>query len=608
MPSRSDKTSSQRSRSLFHTIAAELAPYPGRTTASLRDALGIVLALVLAMTLRTPGIALALALLFLSQRERPGLTLRNCIHITLGSALALALSLVFVQLTDGGEVARFLGTALGIFAAAFCMVATTEPLFFTIFSFYWFLDLAAWDTHRSATATVAAGLNSLSALALVMLCSAAIQYLFGSRHPVEDLRAEMLRRTTSLANLFRALAEPPSVQNTVKVRALRNAVLQFAHSGDLRMQELYDRIHDSSRDLALVPIGTQYRIQLLSRILEKTVLLAFGHDRPSTDAVFYTALADLCDRMRSSNHGAAPLPATAPPRLQAIHLEIRQYIESRQWPHEPPAFAPGRKTRTRLFLPGVFDQPNEALYALKLTLAAMVCYVFYNAIAWPGILTCVVTVLFTGLSSTGAMKQKQLYRFSGAAIGGALGIATVAFLFPNMDSITALAVVVGLVAMASSWVLRSPRMSYVGVQIGFAFFLTTVPTFSAATSISPARDRVIGISLGILVMWFIFDQLWPVRTSTALHHALDRIHTATAQLRTLAHPAPGNASSQTLVQLRIVVARELATMQGLESAIHFDVGKDHRRELASTRRLIRHIEAAAGSFYNEALRLSEPVA
>ena len=38
----------------------------------------------------------------------------------------------------------------------------------------------------------------------------------------------------------------------------------------------------------------------------------------------------------------------------------------------------------------------------------------------------------------------------------------------------------------------------------------------ATRSISPARDRLVGVALGILVMWFVFDQIWPVRTSDAL--------------------------------------------------------------------------------------------
>ena len=86
-------------------------------------------------------------------------------------------------------------------------------------------------------------------------------------------------------------------------------------------------------------------------------------------------------------------------------------------------------------------------------------------------------------------------------------------LFPNMDSITSLVVVVAAVAFLSAWVIRSPYMGTVGTQIGFAFFLTTLQGFGATTQIATARDRVFGVLLGVIVMWFIFDQIWPTRTS-----------------------------------------------------------------------------------------------
>ncbi len=66
---------------IVRTIQAELAPFPGRLSGSLRDTLGCIIALVLAMTLRVPGISLAMALLFLLQRERPGLSLRSSLNI-----------------------------------------------------------------------------------------------------------------------------------------------------------------------------------------------------------------------------------------------------------------------------------------------------------------------------------------------------------------------------------------------------------------------------------------------------------------------------------------------------------------------------------------------
>jgi len=250
----------------------------------------------------------------------------------------------------------------------------------------------------------------------------------------------------------------------------------------------------------------------------------------------------------------------------------------------------------------VFESSDVTLHALKLTFAATICYIIYNAVAWPGIFTCVVTVLFTGLSSTGAMKQKQLYRILGAAIGGALGIATVRLLYPNTDSITALTLIVAPIALLSGWVLRSPRISYVGVQIGFAFFLTVLRGFSATTSLAPARDRIAGIVLGILVMWFIFDQLWPTRTSDALKVVLFRIQSARDRLRGLDEQTALRIAENTFDQMRTIVASELAHMQQLDFSVYFEIGWHRKREIVQSRRLIKQIEASAAEFYALALQ------
>ena len=599
---------SPREDDFFSLLAEDLAPYPGRISGSLRDTLGILLAVLLAMTLRVPGISLAGALLFLMQRERPGLTLRVGVQILGGCAAAAAMSLLWVQLTDGSEVARFLGLVVGVFLSAFCMAGTTTPLFWTIFGFYGFVDLAAWDAHRSTDATVTYCLNNVASFALVLACSAAVEYAFGTRHPAEEFDRELSKRINALERFYRTLADGQS--QSQEFRVSRHALLQFSHAGAVYLNELYDR----QRDFGVqIPVGLRYRIGLLTRAIQKSVGLGFYHFRDqegSGHQEAYRAITELCHAIavRETYQNAHLVAPNEPLPLREIYLELQQYAGIAQPRSDvPPSTLPVRRgTRSlQFFQPGVFDDPEVAFYALKLALAATVCYLIYNAVAWPGILTCVVTVLFTGLSSTGAMKQKQLYRLSGAAVGGALGIATVSLLFPNMDSITALMLVLTPVALLSSWVTRSPRISYVGVQIGFAFFLTALPGFGPVTQLSPARDRIIGVALGIGVMWFIFDQLWPIRTSDALRKALLQIRSATAQLPGMQESAAARRRQPDFDHLRASVSLELAHVQQLDFAARFEIGRHRKRELAQSRRLLREIEASAATFYSKALQLPQ---
>jgi multidrug resistance protein MdtO len=598
---------------VFRIIQAELAPYSGRLAGSFRDTLGIVIALVVAMTLRVPGIALALSLLFLLQRDRPGLTLRSAVQMLGGAATACGASLFWVQLTDGTDTARYLGMVLGIFVAAFGMASTSIPLFFTIFGFYGFTDLEAWDTHRTPNVIVSFDLHGVASLAIVVLSAVAVEYLFGIRHPEEELNREMQKHLSILSRFFHVLAQDPLVQDGEQLRSMHSTVVQSANIGDVRMNQLYDRMRSASPSLSTIPLGLHYRIGLLTRVLERSSLLGFKttRKRDPYDRTCYASIAAQCDRLinhSSSSTQLEPMPACSFPLLTDIHTELQQYSDSRISPEDVAPHLTAQisfKPSFRLFLPDVFKSAGIAAYALKLTLAATLCYTVYNGIAWPGIHTCLITVLFTGLSPTGQMKQRQTYRFSGTVIGGVLAIAAESLLFPNMDSITALVCVVAMVAFISGWILRSPHIGSVGVQIGFAFFLTTLQGFSATTQIATARDRVIGVMLGTLVMWFIFDQMWPTRTSQALSQILRRTQNAASQLDKLKLHREPEIFAQSLSRLRVAVSLDLASMQQLESAAYFDFGREQVRELARTRTLVRKIEAAASEFYSEALRQRE---
>jgi multidrug resistance protein MdtO len=58
-------------------------------------------------------------------------------------------------------------------------------------------------------------------------------------------------------------------------------------------------------------------------------------------------------------------------------------------------------------------------------------------------------------------------------IGGLiLGLGADIFLFPFMDSITALVVLISLMSFLSAWCIAGRRFSYVGLQIGFSFYVT----------------------------------------------------------------------------------------------------------------------------------------
>jgi uncharacterized membrane protein YccC len=111
-----------------------------------------------------------------------------------------------------------------------------------------------------------------------------------------------------------------------------------------------------------------------------------------------------------------------------------------------------------LFVPDAFTNPAHVHFALKVTLAAMFCYIIYSAIDWSGIHTALITCTFIALESTGATLHKGVLRTAGCVIGGALALLTIVFLMPHMETIASLVVVVACASAIAGWVATGSEM------------------------------------------------------------------------------------------------------------------------------------------------------
>jgi multidrug resistance protein MdtO len=95
-------------------------------------------------------------------------------------------------------------------------------------------------------------------------------------------------------------------------------------------------------------------------------------------------------------------------------------------------------------------------------------------------------------------------------VGGFLiGMGSQIFILPYLDSIAGFTILFAVVTAFASWFMTSsPRLSYFGVQVAVAFCLIHLNSFAIEPSLSIARDRVVGILFGLIMMWLVFDQLW----------------------------------------------------------------------------------------------------
>ena len=174
-----------------------------------------------------------------------------------------------------------------------------------------------------------------------------------------------------------------------------------------------------------------------------------------------------------------------------------------------------------LFASDAFTNPAHVHFALKVTFAAMFCYIFYMAIDWSGIHTALITCTFIALESTGATLHKGVLRIAGCLIGGALALFTIVFLIPHMDTIASLVVVVACASAIAGWVgAGSEMISYAGLQIAFAFFYSVFQGYAPDTDLDNVRNRVVGILFGLIVTGLVFRYIWPERTIDRLRAAL----------------------------------------------------------------------------------------
>src|SRR5208337_2219394 len=241
----------------------------------------------------------------------------------------------------------------------------------------------------------------------------------------------------------------------------------------------------------------------------------------------------------------------------------------------------------RLIALGSLSNPAHLQFALKGCLAASVCYVIYNAVAWPGISTAVTTCLLTALSTIGSSRQKQLLRIIGAIIGGFLiGMGSQIFILPYIDSIVGFTILFILVTAFASWIMTSsPRLSYMGIQVALAFYLINLSEFKMQMLLEVARDRVVGIIVGLFIMWLVFDQLWSAPAAVEIRR------TFVSNLRLLAQFArePLSKDRRTAIGQSItlgeIINSNFDKVRGLADGVLLEFGPSREQDLALRSRI-----------------------
>jgi multidrug resistance protein MdtO len=89
-------------------------------------------------------------------------------------------------------------------------------------------------------------------------------------------------------------------------------------------------------------------------------------------------------------------------------------------------------------------------------------------------------------------------------------------LMPLMTSLGDLFLLLAPVTLLAAWIGWSDRIAYAGMQIGLAFYLVVLHGTGPTIDMDTARDRVIGILLGNIVIFVVFTTIWPVSVTNVV--------------------------------------------------------------------------------------------
>src|SRR5262245_44924702 len=565
-------------------LRRELAPTPGRGSKTFRLTLACLVATIPVLTHRIPHALVVMILMYLITQEDTAATLigsiLGVIGATIGVGFALlaweiSLDIVWLRLCFliaflfGGLflkrvlVIGALGSAIGIPAALVMILPDILPPIPEVM-----VEFVLWIWW---------------CITLGLLVNAGVQLLLSRGDPLMLLQHELVTRIKAVEQSLRRLAgsevpEPSSASllslsiagmsrplALLKTASVVHAWAGERHDGLATLITLMDRLVTSA--VALEGLAAQsaepIRHERLLSVAEGCVRMRLAFERMRLPAPGeWVALAH-------EQNTEPPIPLLDIERtLDQIALTLPQYFAELGRSKAAPA------EKRSLFLPDAFDNPEYVRFAIKGTVAALICYVAFIGFDYPGIYTSVITCFVVSLSTIGASNQKGILRFGGAAVGGLMGLIALVYLFPHMDTVGGFWLVFGAGTAVAAWVnFGTPRISYGGYQVGVAFYKAVLQGFGPAISATVIRDRLIGVFFGLIVFGIVEHLLWPVRAQDALRACLAEILHLLADLaRSGTRDRTPTVIAAEVDSWRRRISQKVRDVQGLIESSKFESG------------------------------------
>ena len=572
---------------LVELLRRELVSSPRRWRATLRITLACVAASFPVMAFHLHLGLLVMILMFLLAKEDTTTTLLGTVlgilGVTIGCGLLLLTYVCFVDLTWLRVLLVPAFIALGLFLNR---ILTLGPVGSAI-GLPLALGMVVPDVIPSTEFLTRFPFYVWWAVVLGLSVNLAVQYL------LNPVRAQSV--------LVRGLASRLEAVQTV---LLRLAGEQEGHSsGSLRtlaIEGAAEQLHMLKLASAAEPFLKKHhtmlaaQVILVDRLVTAAAVLQEQGDR-LPDTAFETRLRRIAAAAETWRQAVleghwpklekSGLPESVPGASPML-LEMERVLDlvskasaSEGLPDELKSFP--MEPKGGAVLADAFSNPAYIQFAIKGALAGFICYLIFTLTEYQGIYTSVVTCVVCSLSTIGASVQKGVLRFAGSAVGGGLGVLTLMYIFPHLDSIAGFwipfAAVTGLAAYVT---FSGPSLSYCGYQIGLAFYKCALQSYGPYTELRVVRDRLIGIVLGLSVFGLINSWVWPVKALETTRAKLASVLQTLAKLAALPDeikdPTPRLAEAY---ELRLQAYQQFRTVHELLESARFEPGAEFRRKL-----------------------------
>ncbi len=582
-------------------LRQELKPFPGRGAVVARMVIAATLSMIIIVTFRIPGGAIGALCAFILSRENLLSTAKSALYIVIAFAIGALFIPIGARMFASIPITHFLWEAVSLFLAFFLLRTLTNFALATYLSLVTANILSTWYLPGPAEHNVEFTLWQVLGTfigAMVTIAVEVVFHAFSKRNELADGIDDRLRTIENLLSSY-AAGQPvaPGTERAlgqyaiIGVGALRRYINranydQLRQSQMTALASLTGRCVDfaaalSSTTPSLPPSQYPRAARLASRIAElresfRTENKPSEWEPEGEDDSSIPLLSEL-GVMVSFMPSIFQSEASIDPRLKVLDV------------------APPSK---RLFVEDAFSNPEHLRFVVAGTLAAMMCYILYVSLDWPGISTAVTTCVLTALTNIGASRQKQILRIAGAVVGGfVFGLGSQIFILPYIDSIAGFAVLFAVVSACAAWVsTSSPRLSYAGLQIVVAYYFINLSEFSIQLSLSVARDRAIGVLLGISMMWLVFERFYPQPASDEMVSIFIRNLRLLADLISSTSFGMDTDAVLQVRRKREQVYRYFGDVNAQADAVPFESGPTRAAHMAARDR-IRRWQTALRTFY-----------